>query len=144
MGYVEDLSDARTWLAGFFSILLRLDRHFGRNASLLEMIGGLSLDEREQAFIFLCRAEKLERDPTWTDGAHHGGDFQWMILLACGNFQIKDIVDVHLSLALDDAAAHRQVQDRAFSAYFSPREREKKPDGNSEVFATIHRVTRIV
>ena len=108
------------------------------------MIGGLSLDEREQAFVFLGRAEKLERDPPWTDGAHHGGDFQWLILLACGNFQIEDIVDVHLGLALDDAAAHRQVQDRAFSAYFPPREREKKPNGNSEVLATIHRVPRIV
>src|SRR5512147_1516889 len=108
------------------------------------MIGGLSLDEREQAFVFLGRAEKLERDPPWTDGTHHRGDFQWLILLACGNLQVEDIVDVHLSLTLNDAAAHRQVQDSAFSAHFSSREREKKPHRNSEVFAPIHRVTRII
>ena len=60
------------------------------------------------------------------------------------DFQIKNIVDPHVGLALDDAAAHREVEDRSLAADLAAGKGEKQPHWNPEMFTTVDRMARTV
>src|SRR5690349_507715 len=107
------------------------------------MFGGLRLNERQQALVVLRGAEELEGDSTRAHRTHHGGDFQRRLLSSRRNFEIENVVDPHVRLTLDDAAAHRQVEHGALATDFAAREGKKEPNGNPEMLAAVQRMVRL-
>ena len=108
------------------------------------MFGGLRLNERQQAFVLLRRAQELEGDAALADGAHHRGDFERRLVSPGSDFKIKNIVNPHVSLALDDAAAHREVEHRPLAADFSTGKGKKQPHGYPKVLTTVDRMSRLI
>jgi hypothetical protein len=49
-----------------------------------------------------------------------------------------------LGLALDDTAAHREIEHRSLTTDLAPGEREIESHGNPEVFAAINRMRGMV
>ena len=116
----------------------------GSARCLLEVIGGLGLNECEQPFVFLGRSQELEGDSAWANRSYHRSDLQRLIPCTGRNLQIKDVIDAHLRFALDDAAAHREIQHGSLAADLASREREIEPDGNSEMLTPINRVAGMI
>lgn len=83
------------------------------------MFNASGLDEGQQALVLLCGTEKLERNTPLTDGSNHGRHFQRRLILVGRDFQIKNIVYMNQSVALDDASTDREIHHNAFSANLS-------------------------
>ena len=78
----------------------------------------MGLDERKQSFVFLSFPEKLERNATCADGADHRRHFDRRFIFSDSNFQIENVIDMHVCIAFDDTSAQRQIHHRAFASHF--------------------------
>ena len=78
----------------------------------------MGLDERQQPFVFLSFPEKLERNATRADGTDHRRHFDRRFIFSDSNFQVEDVINMHVCLAFDDASAQRQIHHGAFPSHF--------------------------
>jgi len=101
------------------------------------------MDESQEPFIFLRSPQKFERDPARAHRPNHRGDFKRSVIILQRDLQIKDIVEMHRSLALDNAPAHRDIQDCSLPPHFASGEGQEQTDGNPQVFTPIHHSGRI-
>ena len=108
------------------------------------MLGGLRLYEGQETFVLLRGTQELEGDPALADRADHCGHLQRRLVRPSGNFQVKNIIDPHVRLALDDTAPHREVEHRPLASDFPSGEGQIQAHGNPEMFATVDRMARIV
>jgi len=98
----------------------------------------MRLDEGQKAFILLGLAEKLESDAARAHRPHHGGDFDRRFILGDDDFQVKNVVNMHLSFTLDDATAQREVHHDSLASHFPSGKGQAKPYRNTEMFTAIH------
>lgn len=102
----------------------------------------MRLDEREKPLVLLGLTEEFERDAASTHRSNHGGHFDRRFILGDDDFQVKNVVDMHLSFTLDDAPAQGEVQHHAVAPHFAPGKRQAQADRNTEVFPSLDRVER--
>lgn len=98
---------------------------------------GSGLDESQQALVLLRGPEKLERNTPLADRSDHGRHFQRRLILIGRDLQIKNIIHVDLSVALDDASADRNVHYDALSAHFAPGKRQIEAHRNPEMLTSL-------
>ena len=79
----------------------------------------MGLDEREKPFVFLGLSEKLERDAARADRLDHSCHFDRGFIFGNDNFQIKNVVDMDVRAALDDAPTQGKIHHGAFAPHFS-------------------------
>jgi len=101
------------------------------------------MHKREQPLVFLGRPKKFERNAAGTHGPDHRSHFERRLVILKRDLKIKDIIHVHRSLALDNAPAHRNVQDGSLSPHFAARERQKQAHRNTQMFSPIQHLRRI-
>ena len=91
----------------------------------------------QQSFVLLALRRNLKAMPRGlterTIAATSTGGF----ILGDDDFQVKNIINLHLGLALDDAAAQREVQHGSFASDLSSGKREAQPHRNPEVFTAV-------
>jgi hypothetical protein len=78
----------------------------------------MGVNEGEETFVFLSFPEKLECDAARADRTNHGRHFDRRFILSEGNFQVKNVVDMHLGFALDDAPSQGEIHHRPFASHF--------------------------
>ena len=98
------------------------------------------MDKGKQALVFLGGSKELEGDAASAYGTDHRGHFKRKFTIAKRQLQIEDVVHMDLRLALDDTAAHREIEHRSLTADLAPRKREIESHWNPEVFAAIDRM----
>jgi len=72
------------------------------------------MEKLEQTPVFPRGTKKLESDSSGVDGADHCSHLDRQSLLSDEDLQIKDLSDLHHRVASNDAAAHRDIDDRPF------------------------------
>ena len=78
------------WLA---RELVRLPKKLGGGTHVDRF--GLGVYECKEAFVVLCRSEKLEHNTARAHGTHHRGDFERSLLILNRDLKIKNIVHMH-------------------------------------------------
>lgn len=78
------------------------------------------MHESEESFVLLGCPQKFKCDSTRADGSDHRRDFERCLAILQRDLQIKYVVHMDGGLAFDDATAHRDIQNRSLSSYFSP------------------------
>ncbi|HQV45322.1 MAG TPA: hypothetical protein PL109_02755 [Nitrospira sp.] len=101
------------------------------------------MHKREKPLVFLRRPKKFERNTAGTHRPDHRSHFERRLVVLKRDLKIKDIVHMHRSLALNDAPAHRNVQDGSFAPDFAAREGQKQAHGNTQMFSPIEHLRRI-
>jgi len=79
------------------------------------------MNELKEPFVFLGLSEKLECNAPRADGSNYRRHFNRGLIGGDPDFQIKNVVDMHLSMALNNTAAQRQIHDSAFAPHFPAR-----------------------
>lgn len=97
----------------------------------------MRLNEGQQAFILLSLAEKLEGDAARAHRPHHGSDFDGSFVFGKDDLQVKDIVNPHVSVALDDAPAHGEVEDGPLTPDLSTGKRQAQTNRNTKVLPSL-------
>ena len=116
----------------------------GLEQGFIRLIRCLGLDKGKQALVLLCGSKKLEGDATSACRTDHRGHFERKFTIANRQLQIEDVVRMNLCLALDDTAAHREIEHRSLTANLAPGKREIESHGDPEVFAAIDRMRGMV
>jgi hypothetical protein len=62
------------------------------------------LDKGSQPFILLRSAQELERNPSSADGTNNGCRLDRGLILGKDDLEVKNIINPHMSLTLDNAA----------------------------------------
>jgi hypothetical protein len=88
--------------------------------------------------------EELERNAASAYGTDHRSHFKRRFTFAKRQLQIENVVRMDLGLALDDTAAHREIEHRSLTANLTSRKREKESHGNAKVFASVYRMRGMV
>ena len=84
------------------------------------MIWCLGLDESKQALVLLGGSKELEGDAASAHRTDHRGHFKRRFTFPKRQLQIEDVVRMDLGLALDDTAAHREIEHRSLTANLAP------------------------
>src|SRR3954462_2487874 len=89
-------------------------------------------------------SEKLECNAASAHGTDHRSHFKRRLTFAKRQLQIENVIRMDLGLALDDTAAHREIEHRSLTANLTSREREIESHGNAKVFASVYRMRGMV
>ena len=116
----------------------------GGERGFVRLIRCLGLDKGKQALVLLGGSKELEGDAASAHGTDHRGHFKREFTFTNRQLQIEDVVRMDLGLALDDTAAHREIEHRSLTTDLAPGEREIESHGNPEVFAAIDRMRGMV
>ena len=98
----------------------------------------MRVDKSEKAFVLLGLAEKLERDATRTHGPHYGSDFDGSFIFGDDDLQVKNIVNMHVSLTLDDTTAQGEIHYDSRASDFPSGKGQAKPYRNTKMFTALH------
>ena len=86
------------------------------------LIRCVGLDEGKQALMLLGCSKEFEGDAASAHGTDHRGHFKRGLTFTKRQLQIEDVVRVDLGFALDDTAAHREIEHRSLTANLAPGE----------------------
>ena len=110
----------------------------------IRLIRGLGLDKSMQALVLLGGTKKLEGDPASADRTDDCSHFKRKFTFTERQSQIEDVVEVDMGFTFNDTTAHRKIEHRSLPSNLTPGEGEIEPHGNSEMFASIDRMPRVV